>query len=96
MLRLERRDADVAVELRTPWLLVSLDQQPQEPVADVVPRRRALAAAPMRQVVGKPPTIEGQRLVIERISNSSSDAIARESRRPVLILLPIRAMPFIG
>jgi len=49
----------------------------------------------MRQVVGKP-TIEGQRLVIERISNSSSDAIARESRRPVLILLPIRAMPFIG
>src|SRR3954454_11553407 len=50
---LQRGDAQLAVPLRAPRRLVLLDQQPQS-ASDLVARSRALAAAPLRQVVGQP------------------------------------------
>src|SRR5437773_6383177 len=63
---LEGRHADVAVELRAPWRLVVLDQEPQDAAADLVPRRRSLPAAPVRAVVRKPST-PVELLAVERI-----------------------------
>jgi hypothetical protein len=56
--RLERGDANVAVELRAPRLLVGLDKESKPPAVERVPGRRPLAAAPVRQVEGKPALCE--------------------------------------
>src|SRR4051794_36565616 len=50
---LQRGHPHVAVELRAPRRLVLLDQEPQA-VAELVARRGALAAAPLRQGVRQP------------------------------------------
>jgi hypothetical protein len=64
--RLERRHAELSVELGAPRLLVGRDQQLQAAVADLVARGGALAGAPVRQVVGNPPT-EVERVPVERV-----------------------------
>ena len=51
---LERRHAHSAVELRAPGRLVGLDQQPQSAVAELVPGGRALARAPVGEIVRNP------------------------------------------
>jgi len=63
---LQRRDADLAVELGAPRLLVGLDEQPQAASADLVARGGALAAAPLWQVVRNPATFV-QPVTVERV-----------------------------
>jgi hypothetical protein len=57
---------DLAVEVRTPRLLVGLDQEPERAAADLVAGGGALAAAPVRKVV-REPAIEGERLALQRV-----------------------------
>jgi hypothetical protein len=52
--RLERGDANVAVELGAPRWLVLLDQEPERAAAGDVPCGGTLAAAPVREVMRKP------------------------------------------
>ncbi|HZA44243.1 MAG TPA: hypothetical protein VE568_02930 [Rubrobacter sp.] len=63
---LQRRDADLPVELGAPRLLVGLDEQPQAASADLVARGGALAAAPLWQVVRNPATFV-QPVTVERV-----------------------------
>ena len=87
--RLQRRDPDLAVELRAPRLLFVSDQQAEKTAAELVPRGRSLPAAPVRQVVGEP-TIRGERAALECVlelelvrhgvaSNSSSAGTCQAS-----------------
>jgi hypothetical protein len=63
---LQRRDADLPVELGAPRLLVGLEEQPQAASADLVARGGALAAAPLWQVVRNPATFV-QPVTVERV-----------------------------
>jgi hypothetical protein len=51
---LQRRHPNGPVELWAPGRLVVLDAQAQQAAADLISRRGALAAAPLRQVVREP------------------------------------------
>src|SRR6266516_5693636 len=63
---LQRRHPNRPVELRAPRRLVPLDAQAQQATAELISRRGALAAAPLRQVVRQPsPRVEDVR--VERI-----------------------------
>ena len=52
--RLDRRHANVAVELRAPRGRVGLDEEPEDAVADLVASGRPVGRAPLREVVREP------------------------------------------
>ena len=81
---LERRHAQVAIELRAPRRVVGLDQQAQDAVADLVASGGPVGRAPVRQVVGEPVRLVESRpveVVLRTRPRSRNDrACSRRSR----------------
>src|SRR6266545_2464774 len=104
---LQRGDPGLAAELRTPWRLVRLDDQPQEAITEPVPGGRRLAGAPLRQVVRQPArlvqvvTVEGvlERKLVARLPNHEPSIFPRARRLyprpagPKLAQLPAASVP---
>jgi hypothetical protein len=79
---LQRRDADLAIELGAPRLVVCFDQEPQVAPADLVACCAALGAAPLCQVVRNPAKLV-QHVSIERILELDLVAHLAQECRPM-------------